>query len=115
MANIPTFNESTYNDLIAQLNTLENDPVQVDLYLKAHGLNEVEELKNYILNNNIKRDSVNNLIQTQNYKNIADQAHGFKGVKNAINKYNAGITQADFDTEKFVSTISSGNPSLGKY
>ena len=115
VANIPTFNESTYNDLIAQLNTLENDPVQVDLYLKAHGLNEVEELKNYILNNNIKRDSVNNLIQTQNYKNIADQAHGFKGVKNAINKYNAGITQTDFDTEKFVSTVNLANPSLGKY
>ena len=53
VANIPTFNESTYNDLIAQLNTLENDPVQVDLYLKAHGLDNVEELKDYILNNEI--------------------------------------------------------------
>ena len=98
-----------------EINNIEKYPVQVDLYLKAHGLNEVEELKNYILNNNIKRDSVNNLIQTQNYKNIADQAHGFKGVKNAINKYNAGITQTDFDTEKFVSTVNLANPSLGKY
>ena len=55
------------------------------------------------------------MIQTQHYKNIADQAHGFKGVKNAINKYNAGITQTDFDTEKFVSTVNLANPSLGKY
>lgn len=70
------------------LESIEKDPVQVDLYLKTHGgLDKVEGLKDYILNNDIKQDSVNNLIQTQNYKNIADQAHGYLGVKKAINEY----------------------------
>ena len=83
----PSLNESGYNKLVAKLNAIEKDPVQVDLYLKTHGLDKVEGLKDYILNNDIKQDSVNNLIQTQNYKNIADQAHGFLGVKKAIDAY----------------------------
>lgn len=78
----------------SEINDLEKDPVQVDLYLKAHGLDQVEGLKDYILNNDIKQDSVNNLIQTQNYKNIANQAHGIKGVNSAIKEYNKLTTEA---------------------
>lgn len=100
----------------ADIDDLEKDPVQVDLYLKTHGLEQVEGLKDYILNNdNIKQDSVNNLIQTQNYKNIADQAHGFLGVKKAIDKYNNGIKDGSLNTEKFNETISQSNSSLGNY
>ena len=59
--------------------------------------------------------SVNNLIQTQNYKTIADQAHGFLGVKKAIDKYNNGIKDGSLNTEKFNETISQSNSSLGNY
>lgn len=104
------------------LETLEKDPVQVDLYLKTHGLDKVEGLRDYILNNDIKQDSVNNLIQTQNYKNIAVQAHGYLGVKKAINEYNESLiryedntTEASKGTTKLCETISQSNSSLGKY
>lgn len=97
------------------LESLEKDPVQVDLYLKTHGLDKVEGLKDYILNNDIKQDSVNNLIQTQNYKNIASQAHGFIGVRKAIDEYNKGIKNGSLNTEKFNTTISQSNSSFGKY
>lgn len=55
-------------------------------------LKEVEELYNYAVSKsqsgqNVRLKDINNLIQTQNYKNIADQAHGFLGVKKAINEY----------------------------
>ena len=59
--------------------------------------------------------SVNNLIQTQNYKTIADQAHGFLGVKKAIDSYNEGIKNGTLDVAKFNETISQSNSSLGKY
>lgn len=97
----------------SEINDLEKDPVQVDLYLKAHGLDQVEGLKDYILNNDIKQDSVNNLIQTQNYKNIANQAHGIKGVNSAIKEYNKVTTEAS--KTKFAEIIIQSNSSLGKY
>lgn len=112
---IVEMNTTQFDEFKAYLDKIEKDPVQVDLYLKAHGLEQVEGLKDYILNNDIKQGSVNNLIQTQNYKNIANQAHGFKGIKKALDEYNAGITKAGFNTEKFVSTISSSNSSFGNY
>lgn len=106
----------------ADIEALEKDPVQIDLYLKEHGLDKVKGLKDYILNNDIKQSSVNNLIQTQNYKNIADQAHGFLGVKKAIDEYNDsliknedGTTKASDGTKKLSETISQSNSSLGKY
>ena len=113
---IPIYVDKTdWKNFKKEIDFLEKDPVQVDLYLKAHGLEQVEGLKEYILNNDIQQGSVNELIQTQNYKNIADQAHGFFGVKKAIDEYNKGLKQANFDTEKFVATISSSNSSLGNY
>lgn len=87
---------------------------------------ELKQLKNldglydYALNQSkagkdVDLGSVNNLIQTQNYKNIADQAHGYLGVKKAIKEYNDGIKNGTLNTEKFTETISQSNPSLGKY
>lgn len=34
---------------------------------------------------------VNDLIQNQNYNNIANAAHGYKGVKQAIDEYNNSL------------------------
>lgn len=110
---IPTLDELKFDKLVAKLNAIEKDPVQVDLYLKTHGLEQVEGLKDYILNNDIKQDSVNNLIQTQNYKNIANQAHGFTGVNAAIKEYNK-LTDTASRT-KLAETISTTNTSLGNY
>lgn len=66
--------------------------------------------------------SVNNLIQNQNYKNIADQAHGILGVKKAIDAYNEsliknedGTTKASDGTKKLNSAISQSNSSFGNY
>lgn len=55
-------------------------------------LKKVEGLYDYAVSKsqsgqNVRLKDINNLIQTQNYKNIADQAHGFLGVKKAINEY----------------------------
>lgn len=58
-------------------------------------------------------DSVNNLIQAQNYKNIANQAHGTLGVNAAIKEYNK-LTDAA-SKNKLAETINSTNSSLGKY
>lgn len=112
---IVQMNTKQFDTFKADLDKLEKDPVQVDLYLKAHGLEQVERLKDYILNNDVKQDSVNDLITQQNYTNIAEQAHGFKGVKQAIDEYNKGIKEGTLDTEKFVSTINTSNSSFGKY
>lgn len=67
------------------------------------------------LGKDVDLGSINALIQTQNYKNIAEQAHGILGVKQAIDKYNEGIEKEDFDTEKFIEAITSSNSALGKY
>ena len=120
ISDFPT--EAKFNRFKADIDRLEKDPVQVDLYLKTHGLDKVEGLKDYILNNDIKQDSVNNLIQTQNYKNIASQAHGFIGVRKAIDEYNEslikyedGTTEASEGTKKLCGAISQSNSSFGKY
>ncbi len=120
---IPVYIDKTdWNNFKAELDALEKDPVQVDLYLKAHGLEQVEGLKDYILNNDIKQNSVNELITQQNYTNIAKQASGFKGVNQAIDAYNASLQknsddtiEATANTEKLVNAISTTNTSLGKY
>lgn len=111
---IPNFpNEAKFNQFKAELDALEKDPVQVDLYLKAHGLEQVEGLKDYILNNEIKQNSVNELITQQNFQNIAKQASGFKGVNEAINQYNK-LTDTT-SKSKLAETINTTNTSLGKY
>lgn len=114
--------DTSWENFKSEIDRLEKDPVQVDLYLKTHGLDKVEGLRDYILNNDIKQSSVNNLIQTQNYKNIADQAHGFLGVKKAIDEYNKSLivnedntTTASDGTKELNKTISQSNSSLGKY
>lgn len=111
---IPIYTDKTsWDNFKADLDRIKKDPVQVDLYLKAHGLKQVEGLRNYILNNNIQQGSVNELIQRQNNKNIADQAHGLRGVNAAINEYNKLTKYAS--RTKLAETINNTNSSLGKY
>lgn len=107
----------------ADLDKLENDPVEVDVYLKEHGLDQVQGLKDYISNNkNIKQNSVNNLIQAQNYQNIAKQAHGISGVKKAIDEYNNSLTKLDngttevsANTTKFTKALAGTNTKLANF
>ncbi len=49
------------------------------------------------------------------YKNIADQAHGFFGVKGAIDAYNNSLEDTNVDTNKLVETIGKSNSALGKF
>lgn len=70
-------------------------------------------MRNYILNNNIQQGSVNELIQRQNNKNIADQAHGLRGVNAAINEYKK-LTN-DASRTRLAETINNTNSSLGRY
>lgn len=83
-------------------------------------LKKLDDLYNYAVNQSsagkdVDLGSVNNLIQTQNYKNIADQAHGILGVKKAIDAYNEGIENGTLNTDKYNETISQSNSSLGNY
>lgn len=57
--------------------------------------------------------SVNKLIQTQNFNNIANQAHGFRGVNTAIKEYKKLTDEAS--KSKFAETISGTNAKLGAY
>lgn len=111
-----------FNDFKSELKKIKKDPVQVDLYLKTHGLEQVENLRDYILNNNnIRYDSVNELISQQYFKNIANQAHGYSGVKKAIDEYNNsltelndGTTQVSNNTNTFLNALSETNPRLAE-
>lgn len=117
---IPYFpNEADFNLFKSELDRLEKDPVQVDLFLKTYGLEQVEGLKDYILNNDIQKDKVNELLPTQNFKNIASQAHGYTGVQKAIEAYNKSLsvnsdktTAATDSTKKFIDILSTNNTKL---
>ena len=112
--------DDEWKTLINEIKAANGDTVKINLAIDKAGLKGVEGLQDYVMNqvNNgkeIDNGSINNLIQTQNYKNIADQAHGFLGVKKAIDKYNNGIKDGSLNTEKFNEAISQSNSSLGKY
>ena len=112
---IVKMNDGDFRDFKAELDRIDKDPVQVDVLLKTRGLEQIQDLKEYILKNDVKQDSVNEFIETQNFTNIANQAHGFSGVKKAIDEYNASLNKTDVDTNKFVETIGKSNAGLGKY
>ncbi len=128
--NITTKIERTeLDDLILDIKKC-NTTAQVDVAIKEHGLSDIEELPEHIKKlyeksdiDKLKTGNVNKFITNQqNYKNIADQAHGFLGVKKAIDEYNAeliecddGTTKASDGTKKLTKAISQSNSSLGKY
>lgn len=117
---IPNFPyEVEFNHFKSALDKLQKDPVQIDIYLKTQGLEQVKGLKDYILNNDIQKDHVNELIQAQNNINIANQAHGYSGVQKAIDAYNESLsrnsdntTAATDNTKKLIDTLSTSNTKL---
>lgn len=99
-----------------------NTTAQVDVVIKEHGLSDIEGLPQHIKElykkgeiSNLKGSDVNNFINQQNYKNIAEQAHGFLGVKKAIDEYKKGLKETDFDIGKFIEAIKQSNSSLGEF
>ncbi|MBQ4521624.1 MAG: hypothetical protein IJA10_01560 [Lachnospiraceae bacterium] len=99
-------NEIEFEKFVHKIEELDKDPVQVDLYLKTHGLDQVEGLKDYILNNDkLNMGSVNELINTQTYTNIANQAHGISGVNKAIKEYKRLSKESTIEANRFVERI----------
>ena len=106
-----------------------NTTAQVDVVIKEHGLSDIEGLPEHIKKlyekgeiDNLETDDVNKFVNDQNYKNIANQANGYKGVKAAIDEYNEsliknqdGTTKASDGTKRLSEAILQGNSSLGKY
>lgn len=99
-----------------------NTTAQVDVVIKEHGLSNIKGLPEHIkgLYKNGKIDKldigdVNKFTVSQRYNDIADQAHGFTGVKTAIDEYNKGIKDGSVNTIKFSEVISQSNSSLGAY
>ena len=106
-----------WKSFVAEVKKVENDPVELDVYLREHGLGDIENLKAYIKEkgaDNLKKDSVNELITQQNYKNLANAAHGYKGVTNAISEYNKIIATGSGNQEQFLKAVSLTNPQLAK-
>lgn len=72
-----------------------NTTAQVDVVIKEHGLSNIKGLPEHIKGlygkgeiDKLNIGDVNKFTINQRYNDIADQAHGFKGVKKAINSYN---------------------------
>lgn len=117
-------NDDEWKTLINEIKAANRDTVKIKLAIDKAGLSDVDGLNDYIINQvnngkNIDNESVNSLIQSQNYQNIADAAHGYKGVKQAIDAYNESlqknddnITIATNNTNKFIDTLSKTNPQL---
>lgn len=116
--------DDEWKTLINEIKAADGDTVKIKLAIDKAGLSDVDGLNDYVINqvNNGKKidnESVNSLIQSQNYQNIADEAHGYKGVKQAIDAYNESlqknddnITIATNNTNKFIDTLSKTNPQL---
>lgn len=71
-----------------------NTTAQVDVVIKEHGLSNIKGLPEHIKEvyekgeiDKLKLSDVNKFTITQRYNDIADQAHGFTGVKKTIKEY----------------------------
>lgn len=106
-----------------------NTTAEVDVVINERGLSNVKGLPTHIKElyekGKIKKltsGDVNKFIIAQNNQNIANQAHGILGIRNAINAYNESLTKnedgtrmASEGTNKLNSAISQSNSSLGNY
>ena len=118
---IPKIEDKPFNNLKKELQKFK-DPIDIDAKLKGVGLQDVEKLSGRIKElqsqgklKKLEREEVNSLIQEHNYSKISEQAHGFKGVTEALNYYNKGIKDGTLDTNKFVDSIGAGNSHLASY
>ena len=98
-----------------------NSTVKIDTVIDESEFAKVEGLSAHIkelyekgaINKLNAKNDVAPFVQNQYYTDIANQAHGFKGVNEAIQKYNK-LTD-DASKSKLVDTIAKSNASLGEY
>lgn len=109
----PFVDKTSWENFAEDIARKEKKPVQIDLALNQHGLDKVRGLRDYILNNDVlDKGKVNELINKQSYSDIAKNATGYRGVSNAIDKYNEILKDSTQDTSLFLSTIEETNPQL---
>ena len=75
----------------SDLDRLEKAPAQVDIYLKKHGLEHVEDLKDYILNNDIRDGNLN------------------------IEKFNGTISQSNSSLGKYLTSLNGAKAGMDSY
>ena len=114
----PIVDPTSWKAFIAEMRKAENDPVNIDIYLREHGLENVAGLKDYLVNtnfNDLSRNKINNMIMQQKYTNIASSASGFKGVSAAIQEYNNLVRNGSRYQTTFLGALESTNPKLATY
>lgn len=102
------------DELVAKIKTLDGDEIRIRAAVDESSLRNIDGLADYAIDRakqgkNISKEGVTELLN----KNIADQAHGIKGVNVAIKEYNKLTTEAS--KTKFAKAITQSNSSLGNY
>lgn len=113
--------DSKWDKFQAEVKAADGDTIKIKTAIddsELQQLKKLDRLYDYAVEQSkagkdVDLGSVNKMIQTQNYKNIADQAHGFQGVNAAIKEYNTLTDTAS--KNKLIETINGTNTSLGKY
>lgn len=108
-----------FDKLKSDIKAANGDEVKIKAVVDDSQLKNIEGVYNYILKqqknaNPLNQDSINDLIQTQNYTNIADQAFGFSGVNTAIKEYNRIIGDNTENQTKFLEVMGKTNPKLAE-
>ena len=114
----PIVIKDDWDAFVIEMRKAENDPVNIDIYLREHGLENVAGLKDYLVNttaNDLDPSRVNNMIMQQKYTNIASSASGFKGVSAAIQEYNNLVRNGSRYQTTFLGALESTNPKLATY
>ena len=107
----------------AEVKAADGDTIKIKAIIddsKLSDLKKIDGLLDYAVEQSkagkdIDLDSVNEFITKQNYQNIANQAHGFNGVRKAIKEYNKAVKDTSTDTQKFIDAIGQSNSKLGAY
>lgn len=119
--------KDSWDNFQAEVKAAEGNEIKIKAAIddtKLQQLKNLDGLYDYAVKQSqngkdVDLGDVNNLIQTQNYQNIASQAHGFSGVNNAIEEYknslkkcDDGTTEATANTQKFIDILSTSNSTL---
>lgn len=96
-----------------------NTQVEIDAVINKHGFSdisdEIKELKNNGEIDSLTLDKVDNIVDLKNRSLIAEQATGFKGVSEAIKKYNELLNEGTGEHEAFAKQVAGTNVKLGDY
>ncbi len=122
-------NNTEWDKFQQEVKAADGDTIKIKAAIddsELKDLKRIDRLYNYAVEQSkegkdVDLGDVNNMIQTQNQTNIANRAHGIKGVKAAIAEYNKILqenkddtTQASKNTNKFVETLKTANPILAE-